>query len=60
MSMKVLKALVGDEEFARLTEDEIRALCDVIDAEILKNDWLAGKLLNAVRAAAEQLRSARP
>jgi hypothetical protein len=58
MSMKVLRALVGDEAFARLSEDEIRTLCDAIDAEILKDDWLSSKLLIAVQTTAEQLRSA--
>ena len=59
MSMKVLKALVGDEEFARLSEDEIRTLCDAIDAEILQDDALSAKLLGAVRGAAEKLRAAK-
>jgi hypothetical protein len=55
MSMKVLRALVGADEFAKLDDAEIRRLCDAIDAEILKDQSMTQHLLAVVRRAADDL-----
>lgn len=55
MSMKVLEALVGADRVAEMPSDDVHRLCDAIDAEILKDDSLQARLLEAVTAASDTL-----
>jgi hypothetical protein len=50
--MSVLKAILGDEAVARLSPNEVAALAHELDAEILKDEALTGRLSKVVRDAA--------
>jgi hypothetical protein len=51
VSIRVLESLIGKDEVEAMDPAEISRLCDAIDAEILKDEALQGRLLEAVQSA---------
>ena len=54
MSMNVLRAILGDEAVAKLSPNEVAALAHELDAEILKDEALTGRLSKVVLDAARR------
>jgi hypothetical protein len=54
MSMKVLKAILGDEVVEQMSLGEVSALAQELDAEILKDAALTDRLSKVVRNAAHR------
>jgi hypothetical protein len=52
MSMKVLKAILGDEVVEQMSLGEVSALAQELDTEILKDEALTNRLSKVVRDAA--------
>lgn len=56
MSMEVLRAILGAETVAKLTEREVAALAHELDAEILKDEVLSERLSRVVVEAANRIK----
>lgn len=51
MSMKVLRAILGDEAVAQLSDEEASQLTRELDDEILRDTELTNRLTKVVREA---------
>ena len=54
----LIASILGEEEFARLSRDEIKKLSAVLDREELQNPAIHSALQNAVKKFLPQLRAA--
>ncbi len=55
--MDVLRAILGAEVVNRLSPEEVAALAEELDAEILKDKELSARLSRVVREAAERIKA---
>lgn len=59
MSMSVVKAILGREVVEQMSPNEVAALAHELDAEILKDDELTGRLSKVVLDAAQRSKAAK-
>lgn len=49
MSIEILKALAGESVVLTMSADDQKKLCEAIDAEILSDEHLVSRLLEALK-----------
>lgn len=60
MSMEVLRAILGSDVVDRLTKEQVTALANELDAEILRDSELSERLTKVVLAAADKVKDRHP